>query len=779
MVQYASNLFNASFTGHAIAISSCFLSILIVSWPTAGNAADWEFDENKCPAPSVGYEITDIPVPHAMIMLDRSGSMDGTISVPCTQYQCTYQGSWKRHGCYMDVTIEEDDFWNDDEFHFQGYEECWDCRSDQDCRDNVRNFYGDYIREHGDGWWAGGGEWGGVDDWDAADHRILESTYSNTTLNCRTCRTEEDCAQAFRDWKGIDYSSDYTAIPSENFRAVSCGSSISDTKWNIASDALNTVVTDLTAADPDTIEFGLGLFWGYDSATIETNAWPNNRDDIVRELYGGNNPSGGTPILDAIETMHRSSTIQNAPGVGAGILVTDGMHSGRGSPADVVAAACAHANDGPLYVVGFGGQSNEKFNNVLAAAGGTGYGCNRASLCRHPNRWDWSRFYDDCKGAKLAESPAALQLALSEIVDEISCTFPVDVLSNSTSPYDWDEPRQGCDADYYNCLKIQLGNTRVHHISSPTGNPGWEFSNSNHDTIRLLNTQDGASANYCDMVRNQMVDLPGDNNDVRIKRSCMCVESTGNSCGASQMAPPPQTCECPQGDWVCNRGIDTCLPRVPCVNDAGNTIPATGTGGTCTVGTGACQRSGAWYCDAGGSRACSATPGEPQAEICDGLDNDCGGVADELPGADDGYAGTLVGYGDLCHVDFVDNPGPAEDAAMSVETTRCMLGVRGCFDGANTCEPLAKMPEVCNGLDDDCDERIDNLNNSWNNPDFADKSLTGVFKPAACYERNICTCPNGPADITRGDYTSNFTHYLEAWYNNNNPTCSCGAGLSP
>jgi hypothetical protein len=48
------------------------------------------------------------------------------------------------------------------------------------------------------------------------------------------------------------------------------------------------------------------------------------------------------------------------------------------------------------------------------------------------------------------------------------------------------------------------------------------------------------------------------------------------------------------------------------------------------VGVGECARTGQYVCKADGSGTeCSATPGTPTAEICDGKDNDCDGQIDE------------------------------------------------------------------------------------------------------------------------------------------------------
>lgn len=50
---------------------------------------------------------------------------------------------------------------------------------------------------------------------------------------------------------------------------------------------------------------------------------------------------------------------------------------------------------------------------------------------------------------------------------------------------------------------------------------------------------------------------------------------------------------------------------------------------TCTVGQGACERSGRMICTANGSMECDVLPGEPIDEILDGVDNNCNGEIDE------------------------------------------------------------------------------------------------------------------------------------------------------
>jgi hypothetical protein len=54
------------------------------------------------------------------------------------------------------------------------------------------------------------------------------------------------------------------------------------------------------------------------------------------------------------------------------------------------------------------------------------------------------------------------------------------------------------------------------------------------------------------------------------------------------------------------------------------------TGQSCTVGVGQCLSTGQFICTPNGTSICSATPGTPQVEVCDNIDNDCDGITDEI-----------------------------------------------------------------------------------------------------------------------------------------------------
>ena len=193
-------------------------------------------------------------------------------------------------------------------------------------------------------------------------------------------------------------------------------------------------------------------------------------------------------------------------------------------------------------------------------------------------------------------------------------------------------------------------------------------------------------------------------------------------------------------DEFCNGLDDDC--------DGSTDEDFAGLGDPCSIGEGECYSSGVTTCDLGGGYQCNAAIIQPQAELCDGLDNSCDGLTDEV-----------FPLGLQCSDGF--------GACYATGTWEC--------SGDQTEAICNAMPgqggaEECNGLDDDCDGETDELLSqpcsSQCGPGY-DVCISGTY--------GSCSAPQPEAEICDG-FDNNCDGATDEGFSLGG-TCQAGVGL--
>ncbi len=221
-------------------------------------------------------------------------------------------------------------------------------------------------------------------------------------------------------------------------------------------------------------------------------------------------------------------------------------------------------------------------------------------------------------------------------------------------------------------------------------------------------------------------------NDCRVWGKYVCSDDkTGVICDAVAKEPEVEICDNEDND--CDGKIDEDFKYK---------------GAKCIVGHGACQSSGKYICSDDGDLVCNAPVISPDSEeLCDGLDNDCDGDIDEdFPGLRetcvvgigecrqtgkkvcldfDPYnvycsVGPLPSQDEICD-DKKDNdcdgavdeecPCSSGEEKSCGESSlgECSFGIQECVGGywGPCVGAINPVDELCDGLDNDCDEEID------------------------------------------------------------------------
>lgn len=530
-----------------------------------------------------------------------------------------------------------------------------------------------------------------------------------------------------------------------------CNDPDQKSRWQVATDAIDSTVNDVVNNnDPPPIEFGLGMFDDSAENFVSPGDYTDGPYQDISSAISDDYARGGGTRMDKGEKVSDNQLYKATDGAEkAGILITDGEPN---PDTDVYAIeeACAHGPD--MYAVGFGSDADQEFNNALAAAGGTGVCCtpgttdcsksspNYVDICSltrdELKSYSWGRDLE-CSGAYQVGTGTGLKSVINEVTGDLSCTVDASSIWDDK----WGEEWYDCAPDY-DCLELNVpgglpseanddGSDRLYHKDSSHSANGWYWEWVDPKQQDQISLSDKA----CQHIKSLT------DSSVDVTRACMCDDRSYDPTYQERTCDTtnPGICECQKGKASCTQGINQCDPyETKNVNnynsnwdpsDDDDFVVGThchpddinGKGGTKCTGCAASKNTKAPQCNPAKVEECR---------------------------------------------EFIENSTATESCTVDGETGRCEVGTRYCQGNEwSGCErDFRAVPEICNGLDDDCDGDTDDIRQSWQGSgespqderpierwseddytesedwDLEFSDLDTVYTSRACGGRSSCSC---------------------------------------
>ncbi len=188
--------------------------------------------------------------------------------------------------------------------------------------------------------------------------------------------------------------------------------------------------------------------------------------------------------------------------------------------------------------------------------------------------------------------------------------------------------------------------------------------------------------------------------------------------------PPSESCN--GKDDNCNGKVDEDFPLKgqPCNNGK----------------LGSCYKTGTFVCKGDGTGVvCNAPDATGTTEICNGLDDNCNGQIDEIPGCLPCLPQPEIcnGKDDDCNGQTDENIAPTP---CGKDVGECSLGTATCVSGKLVCSGgVGPTPELCDNKDNDCDGIVDGMAEAcYGFPSGCDLK-TGACKGTCSLGTRICS----------------------------------------